>query len=715
MMGDLSKIPLKSVYDTEVDNVVDKFYIPMLSNCESYDRLSGFFRSSVLSASSKGIVELIKNHGHMRLVCSPFLNASDAEALNRCFNDPLGFEKTLSDIMLKELTTEFLNNDSSQAMAWLVLNRYLDIHIVVVRDSNGMILASDNEKQTGLFHSKVGIFKDELGNIVSFSGSINESYSGLVENIEEFDVFCSWKIGNDEHIYPHIDKFERYWTIGKRHRSETITLPEAVKREWVKNAPSDYKDLKLFKKSSRKFELREYQKTAIDAWAENNYCGIFNMATGTGKTITAIFAVKKLQTVINGKHVLIVAVPYQHLIKNPWADSLDKFMFKGKEDYSLIEAFGDSNKWKRVGLQFVPDYQLGLIKTVVILTTYDTLYSENFIDLVDKFRGKKILIADEVHNAGADIYRNGLREEYEYRLGLSATPARYLDDEGTDYIYKYFKKEVYTFSLRDAINKINPDTGETFLTPYYYHPIFVTLTEAELKLYSEINSKVARCLPQNRELTPEEVRLFHMLLLKRARVIKNASRKLEKLVELIPKFKDEGIFDQCLIYCSDGRDSEDGDVKTIQRVVRELNDNSISNRRFTSREKMDDRKIILDDFASGSVSTIVAIKCLDEGVDVPATKNAIIMASTGNPREYIQRRGRILRRFKGKEYSVLFDFVVIPGNDEPSAEEVQIVQSEYTRYKEFSDLSLNKSENDELMDNLLKKYDITIGDSDGRT
>lgn len=708
-MGDLSKIPLKGVYDTEVDDVVTSFYVPMLSNCKSYDRLSGFFRSSVLSISSAGIIELIQNHGHMRLVCSPVLSKSDADALNRCFDDPQGFEKILSDSMMCGMTEDFLNNDSSQAMAWMLLNHYLDIHIVVMKNSIGQIVSSEDES-AGMFHTKLGIFKDEEENIVSFSGSINETYNGLVDNIEEFDVFCSWKVGSNEHIYSHIDKFERYWNVGKRQRSETISLPNAVKKEWVKIAPSDCKDLRLFKKKTGQFSLRDYQKDAIGCWAFNNYRGIFNMATGTGKTITSIFAVKKLISEINGKYILIVAVPYQHLIKNPWETSLNKFLFENRSDVVVIEAYGDSNKWHRRGGQFLIDFTVGLIDSITFIVTYDTLHTEKFQSLVDRFCGKKIIIADEVHNAGADIYRNGLREEYEYRLGLSATPARYLDDEGTDFLFNYFEKEVYTFSLEKAINTINPDTGETFLTSYYYYPIFISLTEDELALYSKYSAKISKCIPKDKEPTSNQIKILRMLLLQRARIIKNASKKLATLIELMPEFKQKGLFDHCLIYCSDGKDPEDDSLKTIQRIARELNSRGISYNRFTAEEKIGERQKILDDFASGSISTIVAIKCLDEGVDIPETRNAIIMASTGNPREYIQRRGRILRRFKGKEYSVLYDFIVVPGHDdEYTSDEIQILKAEYARFKEFSDLSLNKDDNEKLMNRIMKKCNVYMG------
>ena len=325
---------------------------------------------------------------------------------------------------------------------------------------------------------------------------------------------------------------------------------------------------------------------------------------------------------------------------------------------------------------------------------------------MDLFKGKKLLIADEVHNAGADIYRTGLRDGYDYRLGLSATPGRYLDDEGTSYLYNYFDKEVFTFSLKDAITKINPDTGLTYLTPYNYHPIFISLMPDELDKYAEFSKKISIAIPNLDNPTPRELEYYHRLLIERSRITKNAAQKIDEFIRLIPEFKQSGIFDHCLIYCSDGRDPEDHTLKSIQRVVRELNNNGISNNRFTSGENIQTRTTILDDYAKGAITTLVAIKCLDEGVDVPATRNAIIMASTGNPREYIQRRGRILRRFDGKEMAELYDFIIIPRNTSPTKDERQIFQSEYKRFKEFSDLSLNKEENDIIIEKIINEYGI---------
>jgi len=703
-MGGFRELHLETGYDSDSDDIIDDFYIPVLSRTVYYDRLSGFFRSSSFAISAKGLDRLIENKGKMRIICSPMMDEKDVEILRNYSDDPVKFNEYVSKCLDNKLDSDFFDSDYTEALGWMLAKDLLEIRIVVMKKYNGDMMTAEEIDDSGIFHSKVGIFKDEEGQIITFSGSINETISGWTTNIEEFKVFCSWWDGQ-QYYKDDQKKFEKYWNVGKHIRSETLKLPDAIKQSWIKTVPSDYQQLRIFKKK-KKFKLRKYQKDAISNWVDNGYKGIFNMATGTGKTLTSILAAKDLISKCDQKVVLIVAVPFQHLIKNPWYPSLREHLLQDAEKDVIIEAFGDSKKWNSIGIQYLPDYYVGIINSVTFITTYDTLFTEKFTDLVDRFKGKRLLIADEVHNAGADIYRTGLRSEYDYRLGLSATPGRYLDDEGTSYLFDYFDKEVYTFSLEEAMTTINPDTGLTFLTPYKYHPIFVSLTDDELQKYAEKTRRISMAIPDPDSPTPYELERYHKLLVERSRIIKNANEKLEKFITLIPEFKEQGIFDHCLVYCSDGKDTEDRTLKTIQRVIRELNANGVSNNRFTSEEDIDQRTVILDDFSSGNVSTLVAIKCLDEGVDVPATRNAIIMASTGNPREYIQRRGRILRRFKGKDYAELYDFVVVPRNNNATKDEKQILLSEYKRYKEFSDLSMNRKENELIITKLLDKYQI---------
>ena len=703
-MGNFKELNLASGYDSDTDDIVDTFYIPILSNSKSYDRISGFFRSSSFVVSSRGLIQLINNGGHMRIICSPILENEDVEVMSKYLNDPLKLNNCISECLNKTIDDNFFENECVEALGWMLLKGYLEIRLVIIKDAEGNLLSSDQIDSSGIFHSKIGIFTDQCGNVVSFSGSVNETASGWKSNIEDFDVFCSWKEGGSAHIIRHQEKFNKYWNLGPHTRSLTVSLPEAIKQIWIKKVPSERNQLRLSKQ--KKLLLRDYQRVAIKNWADNNYRGIFNMATGTGKTITAIYAIKELCDKCSEKIIITIAVPFQHLIRDPWLSTLREHILTNSNVDLIIEAFGSSKKWYDKGKSYVADYRVGVIRTVTFITTYDTLFSEKFVTLVKLFKGKKLLVADEVHNAGASIYRTGLGEWYDYRLGLSATPGRYLDDEGTAYLYNYFDKDVFTFSLSDAITEINPDTGMTYLTPYKYHPIFVSLTQNELEKYAEYSKKISIVLSESDILNSHELEYYHRLLVERSRITKNASKKLETFIQMIPKFKQLGVFDYCLVYCSDGRDSKDHTLKSIQRVVRELNSHGISNNRFTSEENIQVRETILDDFSKGSISTLVAIKCLDEGVDVPATRNAIIMASTGNPREYIQRRGRVLRRSIGKEYAELYDFIIIPSSFCPTKDEKQIFESEHKRFKEFSDLSLNKNENDEIISEIIFRYNL---------
>lgn len=687
-------------YDTNFDeDVVGKFYEPALSESTSYKRMAGFFRSSSLAVAAEGISNFIENGGVMEVVTCPYFSDEDIKMINSVTSES-EVDHILGNVLSRELTPENIAEEHVEAMGWMLAHGNLKIRVVLVKRESGEFFIED------LFHNKVGILSDGE-NIVVFSGSINESSSGWETNIEEFDVFCDWR-DSPERIDKKVAYFDKYWELGESKRKVTKELPDAVKEKWIKSVPRDKESLKIFKKrNSGSVRLRGYQIVAIDNWFANHCHGIFNMATGTGKTLTAIHAVKKLLEQIREKFILIVAVPLQHLIDDPWIKTLDSEVSKERK-LTIIGAFNNSKTWLREAKDALVNYTYGITDNITLVTTYDTLSSDNFINFVKPIKGKKIIVADEVHNSGSNKYRDGLLEDYDYRLGLSATPARYLDDDGTNFIQTYFDKEVYTFTLQRAISEINPDTGKTYLTPYNYYPIFVQINDDELKKYQQYNSKLAK-YQDKEELTSFEKSCIEGLLINRSRIIKNAASKLTSLTDLLPNYKEKGILDHCLIYCSDGKDSEDDNIRSRERVVMELNKLWVPCRKFTAEEKNTERQEILHEFSIGNIKVIVAIKCLDEGVDVPATRNAIIMASTGNPREYIQRRGRVLRRYDDKEYANIYDFVVIPRDYSPDLDsECQIFTNEYKRFKEFSDYSLNKDENGLLIQKIIDKFSINI-------
>ena len=690
-------------YESDVDDdAIADLYSSALSEANTCRVIIGSFDVSSMVWASNGIEELIKNNRRMELIACLLLSDKDLNALNDAIDDE-EIDDIITTVIRGELTSNSIEEEHIEAMGWMLKNGLLDVKLLLTKNKYG-----DYCSDVPL-HEKMCIISDAENTMVC-SSPIDEL--AFEKDSGDIDVYCDW-VDPPIRISKKVAIFDNYWNNKASERAVTRELTVSVRGLWTGFVPSDKCQLKIFKKENGAIHLRDYQVKAIDSWFDNQCIGIFNMATGTGKTLTAIYALRKLLKQTQEKFILVVAVPFQHLVEDPWIKSLIKEINPIRE-LSIVRAYGSSKIWIKEAKDAFANYRFGVSDNITFVTTYDTLSSDVFTSFIKSIppKGMKILIADEVHNSGSDKNRDGLLDLYNCRLGLSATPARYLDEDGTEFIQNYFDKEVFTFSLQRAIKEINPDTGLSYLTPYYYHPIFVNMNDDELGDYKNYTNKIAKYVAKE-DKTPEEAKIMQSLLIRRSKIVKNAASKIATLSELIPDYKKNGVLNYCLIYCSDGKDPDDETLRSRDRVIRMLNKNHISSRRFTAEENIKERKEILDSFSSGETEVIVAIKCLDEGVDVPATENAIIMASTGNPREYIQRRGRVLRRTAGKKCANIYDFVVVPSgrSSEPEMEK-QIFTSEYLRFKEFSDNSLNKEENDELIRKIADEFSIELGESD---
>jgi superfamily II DNA or RNA helicase len=668
------ELNLKPSYDSDEDDILGSFYIPVLSESRTYYRLAGFFSSTALALAARGIAGLIKNDGKMKLVASVILQKDDIEAIQRGLTNP---EKVIEGTMLKEMDgiEDELTRNHVEALAYLVANKRLEIKVAVMVGENGVPL-NPEESERNIFHQKVGVMEDGNGNTVSFSGSINESLGGWINNIEEFNVFRSWIQGEGEHLDANRRKFENLWA-GRTKRARIFDVPDAVSKKFIRMAPKGMDELKLLispKKGVGRV-LRAYQTEAINNWAKNQRKGIFEMATGTGKTIAALGCLKELQRT-QKKLITVITCPYTHLVKQ-WRGELRNFgLGDGMEIYS------DTADWKNLFQNAILDVNLGNEDGATILTTHATFSSDSFIDIIKKANCDLFLIADEVHGLGAPERRNGLLENYKYRLGLSATPARWLDDEGTAIIIDYFNNVVFEFSLKRAITEINPDTGMSYLTPYEYHPYFVGLTESELAEYERMTKKIAAQYYKAKSKEERQI-AFDLLCIMRQRIVVNAENKLATFKQILDKLGSE--VSHCLIYCSPQQ------ISAVQEI---LSSRNIIQHKFTAHESADERQMLLSTFASGRIQALVAMKCLDEGVDVPVARTAIFLASSGNPKEFIQRRGRILRRAPDKEKAIIYDIIVIPNanNQDYSDIERKILTKELKRYEEFASISKNYGE-----------------------
>ncbi|MFW5987824.1 MAG: DEAD/DEAH box helicase family protein [bacterium] len=686
---------LKKTYSSDLDNVLFDFYIPVLNEAIVYNRLAGFFTSNSLAISAKGLADFIKNDGKMKMIISPKLTQEDKEIL---LISQKKLQSKIKDKFLNEIENinQKIIKEPVKALGWMIANERLKIKVMLVYDKSGKLLSADEIEEKGIFHQKVGILHDKKGNILSFSGSINETAKAWLDNIEEFKVFKSWKKVQKEYLREDINKFERFWK-GSSQNIGTMDLPDKIIEKFIDIAPENIDQINwdlFYKHSSGKnqdkknqIELFEHQKDAIEKWFDNNMNGLFEMATGTGKTYAALGCYKELNSQKMNLGTVITA-PTNHLIQQ-WEQEIIKF------GINADRMFCDSsnNSWRTDLYNNLADLLMGYIENLIVFTTHRTFSKDDFTNIIKKFEKDLdlFLIADEVHGVGANRTQLGLIEDYQYRLGLSATPKRWLDFEGTEKIYDYFGGRVKKFDLKDAIYETNPKTGMSYLTPYKYFAKFTELTNREIYDYKKLTKKIVVNYNLNKE--NERADFLERLLYERANIVKEAENKFDMLKGILDDLGND--LKGTIIYCT---------TNQIDRVMNILRDRKISRHKFTMEEDpnpspkfngISERQYLLNLFSQGKYQVLAAMHCLDEGVDIPPAKRAILLASSGNPREYIQRIGRVLRRHQKKSLAYIYDIIIRPGlffNKSIFNIEKKIFLKELKRSKELARIASNKVE-----------------------
>lgn len=674
--------------DTSSHDLVGEFFEPLLARAVSYDRGVGFFSSSWLRMNARGMVAFARNGGRARWITSPILDLADWEALQ--LGDDARYDTVIRQALERAIgdLAVTIDQDVRTALAWMVADEVITFKLALPR----------NKLDHGDFHDKFGIFTDDEGNQVSFNGSYNDSMQGI-RNYESIKIFWSWEPFLAPLVQADTRRFERLWNNSDPN-VQTFDLPTAAREqivrlrtgkrpypepEWVKLRR--LRDQQSIYRAPRpampaKVTLRDYQIAAIEAWFDHHCRGLLEMATGTGKTITALAASAWLFK-REGRLAVVVAVPYQHLV-DQWAAEMRSF------GYEPILAYQSKARWLDSLHQQIIAYNAGYRCCLSVIVTHSAFAQADFQAALQRLQGASLLIADEAHHLGAAQRRQAYPEHIPYRLGLSATPDRWFDDEGTKALRDYFGETVFALPLAQAIG--------SSLTPYYYYPHCVMLTDEEMERYADLSAKIAR-LFQRDELEVRET--LRRLLIKRADLLNHAANKLFVLNQLIDHPDD---ISHTLFYCAPGH---------IDAVVRLLgHEKGVRIHRFTAKEDVRTRQRLLTDFANGTLQGLVAMKCLDEGVDVPSTRTAYLLASSGNPREFIQRRGRILRRFPGKHVAVLHDLVTIPDPiNQPqflTAMQVErsIMRRELQRIKEFAGAALNKHQALDVIWDMVRQYGL---------
>jgi superfamily II DNA or RNA helicase len=738
MLKDCNWSPDRS-YKTYTDNEPIQFYTDCLQNSIEFDLLLGYFSSSAISLLSLGFATFISNGGNTRIVINHLLSTNDKKTIQKAYQGENIQIFDINNLDALQTTLDEYDTQFFECLAFLINENRIQFKII--KPKNGR----------GIAHYKSGLFNDGI-NRIGYKASCNFTLFGLTENLEELEAFLDWEDTRSEKLiskqkqiidnyFDESDPDVEYLTpnniievirqkfSGKDLNELLINEEELKKRKTYSIEKLNNASAQIFEQkeeyqlnSQPKFPFqqgpREYQIQAYQNWKQNNYNGFFAMATGTGKTVTALNCI--LQEFNTSKYYkFIIAVPTKDLV-NQWKNEVnEKFNFQ--ECYICSS---DNAHWfdqlKTIGKRII----IGQTPNYVIITTYNTFKSNNFQIILSDYlkldHDKITFIADEAHNIGAPGIIPKLPQYITRRLGLSATPDRQFDLIGNQIISKFFnitnKNYTFEYNMRDAINA-------SILSTYKYYPKIVSLDVSEQEQYILITKRLSKYI-DNQTGKYKDLQIVKTLLLLRKQIIHKAKNKIYALKSIIEEI---GInnFNNAFIYVPEGSEpsenSEDHisqtketnqNIKLINQYTQTLSDNfNLKIAKFTGQTK--NKQQILKQFKNNQFNVLIAMKCLDEGIDIPEAKYAIFCSSTGNPRQYIQRRGRVLRYYPGKE-AAIFDLIVKPifkyTNIDLSTQKIErnLFESEIKRLVNFAVLSENKASCLKALETLCYDLDIDI-------
>jgi len=651
----------KPNYDSFIDLPIEHFFVPSLEQAIEYNRAVGYFSSAIMTVLSEAFTNFSERGGKMNLICSPILTAGDAVTFEEISKSKLmdSLNRTLDQIDADGLMQPTLN-----LMAGLIKSGCLSVKFAIPYDPGA-----------GIFHQKIGIFRDDLDQEVAFSGSNNESLSGWMEmkNSESFSVYTSWRDENDgERVQDINRRFNKMWNNQYRgfdilDFSKSLNFIERRSQEDVDllklktDVKEWYTEVIREKRGLSDDWLRRYQREVVNNWIENDYQGVVSFATGAGKTITAIGAIKAWREELDKRSVIIL-VPSIRLQKQ-WLKEMRNFPWLKDIDFLLVGGDAKNETWMK-GLKDITSSRRHPDDGIVI-AVIQSAREQAFFERVS-WGGHVLVVADEMHKLGAPSYRDLLENiTAGGLLGLSATPERYNEEEN-EILTNLFGEEL------KPIVDIAYAQELGVLVQYRYRFETLMLTDDELEKYQEFTKKIGMA-SSGAKTSPEDASRLQILLTQRANVLKNASTKVGIAAKIIRREFKQG--DSWLVFCND-----QDQLNALKELISDLNPFDV----HVGMEGDDDETIKLFE-AKGGI--LLSIHMFDEGVDIPSIDNCIILASSQSKREFIQRRGRVLRVNKKatKGLAEIWDLVVVDSDG------MAFVDSEADRAMEFARLALNRS------------------------
>ena len=719
----------------------EKFFNDCLENSKEFDLQLGYFSSATISVLADGFASFISNGGRMRLVINHIVSEEDKEAISKGLHGGIIDCFDLTNFETQRQTFAEYQQQFFECSAFLIYDKRIDIRIFKPRNKKG------------ISHTKSGQFRDG-DSITSFTGSANFTISGLFNNLEEikidrsdsvdkmvqnriasqreeFDSIMKGKKRNIEYLSPENLISAIQSNYGDKDIEELLDVEKKLRKikedrkikERQEHIDLVYDDLNIEPQFPYPSGPRDYQKSAFNKWKKSQR-GLFNMATGTGKTLTSLNCLLQIYKQF-GYYKAIILVPTVTLVEQ-WEKECRKFKFQ-----HIVKVCSKNKDWKgeidRLTMKENFNPTNSPINYVVI-STYASFARDNVFHDLMSLSKKCLLIADEAHNMGSKRILDridGVSKRFKRRIGLSATPERQFDDKGNRELQRFFNSEngyTFVYTMEEAIKN-------KFLCEYYYFPHVVRLCDDEMYEYMEISEKLGKIYRYNGGYLDLEDEIVRALLLKRRRIIHKARNKKDAFKNIIEeRYKEKGNLKYTLVYVPEGlkpdsiadvydssdvvEDDAESDklIDEYTQIVMNVS-KTTTVRKFVSGQK--DRESILEDFANGDLEVLTSMKCLDEGVDVPRSEMAIFCASTGNPRQFIQRRGRILRTHKDKKYAYIHDLVVVPdiGADCVDYEmERKLILSELKRVRDFASLSRNLDYSYKELEEVLNFYNVPLLD-----
>lgn len=682
------EIGLNPYYDTvKNDDIYSEFFIPILEKSTKVIRFGGIFSSENFVRIAQGMKGFIEKDGVMKLIVYPNITDEDFQAIidGKKSEQDVILEKWIEDI--EQISEKFVQ-EHVKALAWMIKNEFLEIKLIRIKDSTGKLIPFSEISHIANAQKMYGVFfGSDDDEIVSFTGNLD--YVVQDTDYTHITVYKYWESGQKQYINRDYSEWNDLWNgnqiqVLKNYYFETFDISSDIKETFIKIAPNSKDEINL----ERPFSLRDYQKEALEEWEKNSFMGICEMATGTGKTRVAIGAIKRIEK-IKDEFLIVISVPSDTLAVQ-WKAQLEQW---GYETFLTLK----NNDWKEQIPYYITKANKGK-KILCIITSYITFSNENFKEKIFDNSKNVFLISDEVHNAGAPEFSKGLDQRYQIRLGLTATLERYFDEEGTKILDEFFHNTVYTYTIEDGIS-------DGILSPYRYHVIPVMLDELEMKKYKNETQTMAIKYEQRSDLVQWISFLNHSN--KRAKIVKNASQKFVELKNIFQSRKDNHFG---LIYC----DSEQ--ITEVTKISNNIKPYPVYVRRITEKDTptRKERDEITQGLVDGSYHAVSSILILNEGWDCPELKYCILMSNTGNEKEYIQRRGRVLRKFDGeyfdgtkKEFAEIYDFCVVPDltdlNEVESDMEINLVKKEFSRLKIIAKASLEPERSQTL--EMIEKFE----------